>query len=283
MDWKTIKSTWYSELSRLYAKEELTAMWGLALHHFHGFNSFYEHTHPAWEPNRKELDRWIDLLQQLQSNIPIQYALGVGDFMGMSLQVGPGVLIPRPETEDLVMTITQGTADSPSRIIDLCTGSGCIAISLAQHWSQSKVVGGDLSEQALYWARKNGQKYAPQVQWECLDVLNGTSMPEERFDLIVANPPYVPISEQLEMSVHVWGKEPDMALFVADDEALLYYEAIAAWATHHLTDGGWLYFEIHHQKGPALVDWLRDQGFASVECIQDRFRKDRIIRAKWMN
>ncbi|MDP4754420.1 MAG: peptide chain release factor N(5)-glutamine methyltransferase [Flavobacteriaceae bacterium] len=283
MDWKTLKSSWYTKLSTQYTREELSAMWGLALHHFHGFNAFYEHTHPAWVPDDVALAQWIDLLTQLQSGRPIQYALGVADFMGMQLSIGPGVLIPRPETEDLVMTVTQDLASSPRKIIDLCTGSGCIALALAQHWPDSEVIGGDLSPQALEWARKNGLQYGPDVLWMSLDVIQGTSMPDGKFDLIISNPPYVPHSDQAEMSVHVLDMEPSMALFVPDDRALVYYEAIAEWATQHLSLGGWLYFEIHHQKGELLVDWLKKKGFAQVGCIKDRYLKDRIIRAKWMN
>ncbi len=234
---------------------------------------------------RNELE---DILQRLLRNEPVQYVLGEADFCGETFSVGSGVLIPRPETEELVAWIGETMPATPCKALDVGTGSGCIAISLAKRFPQSDVVAWDVSEQALAIARANNQRLGTNVSFLRRDVLEEAKAyePTDRrsdegtFDVIVSNPPYVTCSERKEMEANVLGWEPGLALFVPDDDPLLFYRAIARLAQRLLRPGGRLFFEINRAYGTATVNLLQEMNYQAVELRKDLSGNDRMVSAQ---
>lgn len=223
----------------------------------------------------RELD---EILARLQKYEPIQYIVGCETFFGLSFRVTPAVLIPRPETEELVSLIIKENADYPARILDIGTGSGCIAISLSKNLSQSKVSSWDVSEEALLVAQKNNEALGASVSFNQVDILeyqpNG-----EAFDVIVSNPPYVTVFEKVDMEANVLHWEPSLALFVPDEDPLLFYRKIAEIGLRLLTPNGKIYFEINQAFGKETVDLLLGLGYRNAEIVKDIFGKDRIVKA----
>ena len=240
---------------------------------------------PDEESSVQNLD---SLIAELVSGRPVQYLLGYGEFYGEKFEVGEGVLIPRPETEELVSWICEDVAaerggaelaSAPKvKILDLCTGSGCIAITLAREVTDSEVTALDISPEALHYARRNGSRLAPQVRILEGDVLAGVeTIIDEEFDVIVSNPPYIPASDIATMHANVRDFEPHCALFVADERPLLFYEVIADSALTLLRSGGRLYFEIYEKLGDELCTMLREKGFVEVTLRRDLNDKPRMI------
>ena len=219
-----------------------------------------------------------DIVARLQRHEPIQYILGSAYFGALRMAVGPGVLIPRPETAEIVQRIISMHGDVQGRVADLCTGSGCIAVSLALAWHNAQVEGWDISPEALSYARHNAVAHGVEVEWRECDVLRYKPIEASRYDVIVSNPPYIMDSERAEMDDNVLQYEPHTALFVADDEPLLFYDAIAEIELKELKPGGVLYFEINRVMGDACSSMLRDKGFVQVEVLKDFMDADRMVR-----
>lgn len=228
--------------------------------------------------------RLRDAIDRLAGGEPIQYILGETDFRGLKLRVAPGVLIPRPETAELVGWILDDFPSETLRVLDVGTGSGCIALALAGEKAEAEVWGLDISPAALGIARENGESNRLNVQWIEADILDegGWSQLPSALDCIVSNPPYVMEKERAGMRPNVLEHEPALALFVPDDDPLRYYRAIARLARRKLRTGGWLYFEINEQCGEAMRRLLGDEGFAGITLRQDGFGKDRMIKAQWI-
>ena len=218
------------------------------------------------------------ICEELRSWRPVQYILGTAYFADMDLEVREGVLIPRPETEELVEWIA---ADMPhaKRILDVCTGSGCIALALARSIAQSDVCGIDISTDALAIAQRNAERYAPRVKFLMADALaDFSAVAGDGFDVIVSNPPYIPEADRAAMRPNVTRYEPDMALFVPDDDPLLFYRAIAHTSRRMLAEGGRLYFEIYETQASAMATMLSAEGYSAT--LRDDFRgKPRMICA----
>lgn len=218
-------------------------------------------------------------IQRLQSGEPIQYVLGHAWFCGLKLKVGPGVLIPRPETEDLVQWIVDDWKDCKEpRILDACTGSGCIAVALAHKISNVQIEAVDASPEALAYARENALPYWQQVH-PCLgDVLEpgGKNLPH--LQVIVSNPPYIAQEEAEDMTVQVKDFEPHMALFVSDDDPLIFYRALARKGMRELLPGGAIYMEINQRFGQEVCDLLRECGYQQVQLRNDRFGNPRMVK-----
>lgn len=243
----------------------------------------------GWDALKVELDRndplsqaeqarLIDALDRLCRGEPLQYVLGEVTFHGLRLNVGPGVLIPRPETEELVeMIIASGIR--PERIIDIGTGSGCIALALKHAFPNARVLGLDVSEQALAIAQANAKKTRLEVEWRIGNVLNATFELEHGTDLIVSNPPYIPASEASSLTAEVVEHEPAQALFVPEDDPLLFYRAIGVLAFRVLKPGGLLWFEGHWKFSGAVGELLKGLGFASASVEKDMSGNPRFIRA----
>ncbi len=215
------------------------------------------------------------IMQRLEKAEPVQYVLGVADFCGRQFHVAPGVLIPRPETAELCQLIVQ---DGGGTILDIGTGSGCIAITLALDIADSKVTAWDISEDALAIAKSNADKLGADILFEHRDAL-ALEPDIERWDVIVSNPPYICRKESDEMDDNVLIYEPDTALFVPDDDPLLFYRHIIHYAQAALRREGRLYFEINPIYADSIVDKLNELGFADVAKIDDQYGKTRFIKA----
>ena len=219
---------------------------------------------------------------------PVQYIIGHTTFCGHKFLVGPGVLIPRPETELLVKLIADDIRDSENslkhegqlNILDVGTGSGCIAVSLAVEFPEAKVTGLDVSDEALTIAAENASLNNVSIDFVKGDILK--SMPDGPYDVIVSNPPYVRDSEKGMMKRNVLDYEPQLALFVHDDDPLLFYKAIARRGKEHLVSGGRLYFEINEALDRDMFLMLLDEGYRGINLVNDMFGKPRIIKA-WLN
>ena len=234
---------------------------------------------PALKISESELVRWNSALEKLRLEIPVQYVLGKTSFCGLDFKVNEHVLIPRPETEELVDWIVRDSeSDSPPKIIDIGTGSGCIAISLAKKISNSDVFAVDISEKALELAKLNSEINKVAVTFINQNILSVTNF-ADKFDIIVSNPPYVRELEKAEIKKNVLENEPHLALFVSDDDALLFYRKIAELAIDALNENGNLYFEINQYLGDETCEMLRQKGFSNVELRQDIYGNNRMIKA----
>lgn len=211
---------------------------------------------------------------------PVQYIIGTAEFAGMDFEVSDAVLIPRPETEELVDWIASEVGDSAS-ILDVGTGSGCIAIALSRAVSGSSVWALDISADALAVARRNGAKYAPDVRFVEGDALSDFSaLFAEKFDIVVSNPPYIPDSDSRLMRRNVTDYEPYTALFVPDNDPLLFYRSIARTALKMLKAEGKIYFEIYESLADEMQRMLHDEGYEEIVVREDFRGKPRMICAK---
>lgn len=238
-------------------------------------------THLVLEPHAQcHIDNLDQILEELSAGRPVQYIIGQADFCGLRFSVREGVLIPRPETEELVYRIVEECPPEP-RILDVGSGSGAIAISLAKTIPDSKVWGVDISKDALAIARENNLRLSAGVTLTEGDALSGVeNYVEGEFDIVVSNPPYIPYSQQADMRENVVNFEPHEALFVEDDNPIVFYRAIAKSALKLLKPEGLLYFEIHESFWSDVVDMLREMGYIGVTMIKDINDKPRIVCAE---
>lgn len=231
------------------------------------------------DPNQRvNIDGVERCAAQLAAGCPVQYVTGKTEFCDMTFHVDGSVLIPRPETEELVLWAEQCAAGfQRPRILDVCTGSGCIAIVLAAHLPQAKVTALDISHAVLETARRNASMNGVRIRFIEDDALNGMpSLAGETFDIIVSNPPYIPHSEIESMHVNVTRYEPHEALFVDDADPLVFYRAIARAARTMLSDDGSLFFEVHEAWAERTAEMLRGEGFGQTEVRIDMFGKPRM-------
>ena len=217
-----------------------------------------------------------DIMQRLEKGEPVQYIIGVGDFCGRQFHVAPGVLIPRPETEELCRWIVEKSGDKTS-ILDIGTGSGCIAITLALEIPEATVTAWDISDEALQIAQKNAKALGVNVRFERQDILNNP--PDACYDLIISNPPYIQPKESDGMAKNVLDYEPHQALFTPDDQPVIFYQRIGDYAWQHLKSGGELYFELNPLTADEVNDYLHSLGFSKIEIRQDQFGKQRFLKA----
>ncbi len=224
-----------------------------------------------------DLKKIQEIISRLKTFEPIQYILGETEFYGLRLIVNPSVLIPRPETEELVDWIVNRDLPRNSRILDIGTGSGCIALALKSALKDAKVSGTDISEGALETAHENALKNKLDVRFYQSDILKNNNPNNEVYDAIVSNPPYIRESEKLQMLPNVLDYEPFNALFVPDNDPLVFYRAIAGFAKKYLTENGKLFFEINESLGFEMKNMLFDFGFCNVEIRKDINGKNRMI------
>jgi release factor glutamine methyltransferase len=222
-----------------------------------------------------------EIISRLQKHEPLQYVLGYAHFFGLELAVTPAVLIPRPETEELVELIIRENYNRPAlQLLDIGTGSGCIAIALAAHLNPQQVFALDVSEEALAVARRNARKYQQDINWLHHDILHDSlPLPPGSLDIIVSNPPYVLQQEIQYMRPNVVSYEPHLALFVPDQDALRFYRRIAQASLTLLNKTGKLYFEINEKQALPLMTLLQEMGYQQVNVRQDIFGKDRFVQA----
>ena len=268
------------ELAGLYPKTEIKAFVRLILEHVFGLSytdQVLQRRKKADEPLRKSV---VEVVERLKAFEPIQYILGETEFFGMKLKVNPAVLIPRPETEELISWILEQRTEGNPTVLDVGTGSGCIALALKKSFKGAEVWAVDFSQQALQIARENGRKNSLDVNFFQADILSWENYEWRNFSLIVSNPPYVRESEKGVMSDNVLKYEPETALFVPDSDPLLFYRRIAEFAQRHLEENGWLYFEINEAFGNETHRLLENAGFCSVETKHDLSGKARMIRCR---
>ena len=222
------------------------------------------------------------MLQQLEQGEPVQYVLGEELFCGRRFKVTPDVLIPRPETQELCQWIVEeATHHTPlpvHRLLDIGTGSGCIAVTLALELPQAHVTAWDISDRALAVARENAQRLGATVTFQQVDALHPFN--PLTFSLIVSNPPYICEQEKAQMAPNVLDHEPSLALFVPDDDPLLFYRSIARYAREALVPGGQLFFEINPLYRDELTAMLRDMGYTHIETRADQFGLQRMLKAQ---
>jgi len=269
-----------AELNGLYPETEIRSFTNMLISEITGFSR----TEIIVNKNTKFSEEQVVLLQtfveKLKKNIPIQYVLGKSYFMDLQFQVNDAVLIPRPETEELVEWIANSIpAESKFSVLDIGTGSGCIAISIKSIFDNAQVTAYDISEKALAVAAGNAELNNLIVYFELFDILNQEDA-NQRWDVIVSNPPYIPEKEKTEILANVLENEPHLALFVPDNEPLVFYRKIARFAQKYLTENGWLFFEIHRDWGSQTVDLLLDMDFVDVELRKDLSGNDRMIKAR---
>lgn len=226
------------------------------------------------ENKKKEVKQIVDRLKAFE---PIQYILGKTVFYGLQLKVAKGVLIPRPETEELVDRIKKLQLNPQSRILDVGTGSGCIALSLKKAYPQANIEGIDVSEKALTIAKANARINKLDVEFKLQDISKWQATKWNKYDAIVSNPPYVRELEKQAMNANVLDYEPKTALFVSNDDPLVFYHVIAEFAQVNLKNGGYLFFEINEYLGNETCELLKVYGYKDVELFQDLNKKDRMV------
>jgi len=224
----------------------------------------------------------IKAARKLVENMPLQYVTGEAYFCGLTLNVNRFVLIPRPETEEMTLMVVELLKNKPPRrIIDIGTGSGCIAITLKKQFSDSQTYAIDISKNALRLAGMNARQNGSQVEFIPGDILDTATLPSmPAFDLIISNPPYVRNSEKIDMKPNVLNFEPHKALFVPNRIPLKFYKAIGNFARHNLAPGGMLVFEVNEKLGQETADLLRSQGFLNTEVRRDFRGKERFVIAQ---
>ncbi|SFS51606.1 peptide chain release factor N(5)-glutamine methyltransferase [Sphingobacterium wenxiniae] len=273
----------YAEgLKEIYPKEEAQQLFLMTYSHLTHRKSVYFGLDRNQVVGEDKERGFIRILEELMTSRPLQHILGMADFYGMHLQVNEHTLIPRPETEELVdLIIKQHRQESTLSVIDIGTGSGCIAIALKKHLPQAEISAMDISTEAVQLARKNALNQEVDIAFMEADVLEwDVFMPEElQFDVVVSNPPYITPQEKEQMHRNVLLFEPHTALFVEEHAPLLFYDVIAQMAKKHLRPEGMLYFEINQYLGKETVDLLEKKGFVNVQLLQDINGVDRMVCA----
>lgn len=265
-------------LESLYPTEEARSIILMLCERLAGTKSYTHVVEPGYELSPEVSESVQAALLRLQAGEPIQYVLGVAEFCGHEFVVGPDVLIPRPETEQLAMEAAElARRGSPARVLDLCTGSGCIAWTVALASPEAEVIGVDISDGALQVASSQPLPASPVfLKADVLDV----DQPFEhgQFDLILSNPPYIKDCEKTLMRTNVLDFEPATALFVPDADPLVFYRAIALWSLKYMLPSGVGLTEINETLGPETAQIFMDAGFSTVEVVKDIFGKDRFVR-----
>jgi len=262
-----------------YPDSEALALAKMLLVEAFGFSTLELYGGKDKEISGKRLDVLNEMIARLKKNEPIQYVIGAEVFCGWTFEVNENVLIPRPETQELVRWIeADWKSDAPCRILDVGTGSGCIAISLSKLLEGAEVEAWDISEGALRVARRNADRNEAQVFFRRVDVLKACTE-NCRYDVIVSNPPYITESEKQDMEANVLDWEPHTALFVPDADPLLFYRRIAELGVSMLNEGGALYFEINRAYGEETVRMLEGLGYKQIELRKDNWGNDRMIKA----
>lgn len=276
---KDIKHIYHQELDIQYGTEEVTHFFYYFVERYLGLPRFHLAMHPQWIITKEDESLFFEGLAALKQGKPIQYILGTASFLDLTLTVNEHVLIPRSETEELVRWIIKDNQKSTSniKIVDIGTGSGCIAIALAKYLPLAKVTAIDISKKALTVAKQNAKRNEVVVLFKKADVRT-MALSEENYDIIVSNPPYVLEREKASMQDHVKNSEPSLALFVPDTQPLLYYEYLAKVAQKALKEGGVLYLEINELFGKEIRELLEEHSFTNIEIRQDLHGKERFIK-----
>jgi release factor glutamine methyltransferase len=278
---KSFKQYIKNELSEIYSEEELHIFSFLILEKVTGFSKTQVLANSGFILSENQRTDAVKISSRLKNSEPIQYILGECDFYGLKFKVNTAVLIPRPETEELMQWIIKDLPLSPLKgeLLDIGTGSGCIAISLKKEFPDLTVSAMDISSEALKISKENAMLNGVEINFIQSDILKISQL-DRKYDLIVSNPPYIPERDKKTMESNVLDFEPHIALFVSDEDPLIFYRKIAELATNHLTENGSLYFEIHNGQGENCKKLLQSLGFKSITLRKDISGIDRMICAK---
>jgi release factor glutamine methyltransferase len=278
---KAYRNQFIQELTPIYDAGEAESFFYLILEEKHQLKRIDLALQTDLIFSEAEIAIWDSILEPLKKEIPIQYLLGKTSFYGLDFEVNNHVLIPRPETEELVEWIIQSTSKLEKKdlkILDIGTGSGCIAISIAKNLPSASVFAIDVSENALATAHKNAERNKVNITFINQNILETEDL-KQQFDIIVSNPPYVRHLEKAEIKKNVLDNEPHLALFVEDNDALIFYRKIAALAQKNLSPNGKLYFEINQYLGKEMIALLEKMNFKNIELRKDIYGNDRMITA----
>lgn len=285
MKLKALQQDFHKALDADYDKDEVDQFFFMICDYYFNVKRITLAIQPDYAINEDEAGLVFQALEALKRHEPIQYLLKTTEFFGLTFQVNNQVLIPRPETEELVAWIIESKLEeikAPLRILDIGTGSGCIAIALAKHFEHAEVFGVDISEEAIKVAQRNAEINNVSVRFIQSDILTvdptiiaDFALP---FDIIVSNPPYVREMEKQQMKPNVLNHEPHLALFVDDANPLKFYKAITGLATKTLVEGGLLFFEINEYLGNDMVALLLEHKFKDVALRRDMFKRNRMIK-----
>ena len=281
---KTLRTYFNSELSGYYPDTEIASFFYILSENILKLKRVDIALNVYQVVSKKKYDRFRSAVERLKNHEPIQYIIAETEFYGLPLKVNNNVLIPRPETEELVDLILNSVDKKDNlKILDIGTGSGCIAISLAKNLPHVKVYALDVSPEAIEVAKENAKLNNVDVHFieaDILSVCHSALDAESTFDIIVSNPPYVRELEKAEIKNNVLENEPHLALFVEDDDALQFYKAICQFTVHTLSKNGLLFFEINEYLGSEMIELLKEYSFKNIELKKDIFRKDRMIKTR---
>lgn len=281
---KQVSEDFTGQLSAIYNANEVNSLFIMVLENVVNISSAKIRAFPETEISTPDTERITHILTRLTTGEPIQYILGCAEFYGLTFKVNSSVLIPRPETEELVDWILSSVGSSQlaaGRFLDIGTGSGCIPISLKKNLADAQVSAIDISPEAVQTAEENAQLNSVDINFIQDDILNPTdhSLLTTHYSLIISNPPYVTLEDKKLMHTNVTDFEPHTALFVPEDNPLIFYKAIANFASTHLENDGLLFFEINESYGKEIVDILNDKQFTNIELRKDMSGKDRMVKA----
>ncbi|MBD3749479.1 MAG: peptide chain release factor N(5)-glutamine methyltransferase [Sphingobacteriales bacterium] len=273
---QNLEKEFIQNLSSIYDESELKVLFKILLSHICGQK--YVHFNNILLDDL-QIQQFQDDVQQLKQKIPYQYVLGAAEFYGLTFKVNPSVLIPRPETEELVHLIIKEQKNTAIQILDIGTGSGCIPISLKKHLTKAHISAFDISEDALATAKNNAVLNQVAIDFFIADALNLNSDLFQQYDVIVSNPPYIAEKESATMDEMVKNHEPHLALFVSNDAPLIFYDKIGDFALNHLKKEGVLYFELNQQLAQETAHLLQEKGF-KTDLIKDINHNFRILKAQ---
>lgn len=283
---KDIQKVFHQELDVIYGKNEVASFFNILMSHYLKLNRIALVLEPGLTVSKEEEQPLFEALSRLKQEEPIQYIIGETQFYDLTFKVNEHTLIPRPETEELVQWIvkchSERSEESQLKILDIGTGTGCIAISLAKNLPKAKVYALDVSEEALKIAKQNAITNQVDIQFIEADVLNKDAWSSElqdlKFNIIVSNPPYVRNQEKAEIKNNVLKHEPHLALFVEDHDPLQFYNVISDIAVDKLTENGLLFFEINQYLGNETKQLLHNKGFTDLELKTDIFGNNRMLK-----
>jgi len=286
---KDLKKIYHKELDAIYGKEEVNSFFFLCIEHYLSLPRFQLALQPEFAIIKSETDTFFEVLESLKQQKPIQYIIGKTEFYGLPFKVNENVLIPRPETEEIVAFVLQNFKKQKLnskviKILDIGTGSGCIAITLAKHLPNAKVYALDVSKEALKVATLNAELNMANVTFIQANILVKRSLSElnmeSKFDIIVSNPPYVRKLEKVEIKPNVLDNEPHLALFVEDNDPLQFYKVITDFAVDNLKTKGELFFEINQYLGEETKALLTDVNFKEIELLKDLNGNYRMLKGR---
>lgn len=281
MTLQDFRTVFTQELTHLYPKTEIDAFFFRLVEHQLGFQLMDVFIKKDYIVSSDDLLVMQTVLERLEKEEPIQYILGKTEFYSLPFKVNKHVLIPRPETEDLVSWVLENLPNENEKksILDIGTGSGCIPIAIKKNRPETNIYAIDISKEALKVAQQNANFNEVTISFIEQDILQADSLSQE-FDVIISNPPYVRELEKKEMRNNVLEHEPHNALFVSDENPLLFYKKIADLAKKHLSENGLLFFEINQYLEKETINMLKEKGFSNVEVKRDLFGNPRMILAK---